>query len=114
MAFLVVGGTTVPVADSTPDVDTQEIGDRARAIDGTMRASITARKRVWTVKTRALTTSEASTLRTTLLSAPTMTATGDWLSGASVTVWPQVGKDTPVVASNGGFRIVMTFTLSEA
>lgn len=110
MAFLTVAGIDVRVVSGSEDPT--ETGDRAPAIDGTMRGAIIATKRIWTVTTGNMAPSDAATLRTTLLANPKCTATGDWLNGDSITVWPKVGKDTPV--DTVPFCVQMNFTLTEA
>lgn len=113
MAALTVAGVDVPVAaDGQPEEAWTEIGDRGAVIDGTPEASVRTRKRTWTVKTAPLTPTAAATLRAALTSAPSVTATGDWLGGSSVTVFPVLGTETPLPTVP--FTVQMQFTLAEA
>jgi hypothetical protein len=112
MAFLIANGVTVPVAPQNAKVTTTEIGDRSRAFDGTMRGSIIARKRTWTLQTTPMLPADAATVRAALIASPTITISGDW-PGSTVTVWPKLGDDTPVQVG-GGHRIVLAVTLDEA
>lgn len=111
MSFLTLAGIDVPVVTDQSSCDTTEIGDRARAIDGTMRASIISRKRTWTVQTGIMTSTAAATLRAALIANPTCTATGDWVNSGPITVWPVLGKDS--IAPLVPYGVVMNFTFSE-
>lgn len=112
MAFLIVAGITVNVAEGGARLTTLEIGDRGRADDGTMRASTPARKRTWAVTTGIMTSTDAATLRAALIAAPTVTASGDWIAGGPLTVWPVLGDEAP--GETVPYSVRMTFTLEEA
>lgn len=112
MAFLIVSGITVPVAPSGASRTTEEIGDRARAFDGTMRQTIRSTKRGWNATTRPLTESDANTLYNALLSTTLpIVCSGDFLGAsrncvATVDSWSYVRVAV-------GYRIVVSFTLLE-
>ncbi len=111
MAFLVVGGVTVPVAIGSPSRNVVEIGDRARAFNGTMLSRIRARKKQWTIVTTPMTEADATTLETALNGALPVACSGD-LTGA-VNTHPEITGVTPVKLAST-FHIVIAFTLFEA
>lgn len=84
MAWLVVGGTTIEV-EARPSSSRETkvpIGQQRRAIDGTMRESIIARKREWSFTTGLLTDAEKATLESKLEATPPLSCSGDALGGA--------------------------------
>lgn len=110
MPFLVVGGVTVNVATDASSRTVQEIGDRARAFDGTMRSTVRARKKAWSFTTVPMTDAAASTLETALNGTLPVAVSGD-ITG-SVNTHPEVtGRED--VAISGGFNVVLSFTLHE-
>lgn len=111
MAFLVVGGVAVPASPSDATEEIVEIGDRGRAFDGSMLASIRARKRVWTIATVPMTIAAAATLRTQLIST-SVSCSGDLLGG-SVTCFPEI-VSRPRAKIGATHMVVTHFTLSEA
>lgn len=111
MAFLIVGGVTVKVATGSPSRSVYEVGDRARAFDGTMLSRVRARKKEWTITTVPLLQADATTLETALNGALPVACSGD-LTGA-VNAHPVVTEVTPVKI-NGAFRVIVSFTISEA
>lgn len=92
--------------------DEIEIGDAARAIDGSYRSTVTARKRAWQVRTAALLRTDADTLEATLKGAAPLPCSGDLL-GATVQCFPELTSWTPVAVA-GGHRVEVGFTLHEA
>jgi len=86
MAFLKVGSQTISVA--RVDRDVEEIGERARAHDGTMRSTVRARKNVWNITTVPLAMATADTLETALTATASYTVRGTLVAtttAASVT-----------------------------
>lgn len=113
MAFLIVGGITVPVASSSsPTRSDDEIGDRDRAFDGTMRQMIVTVKHNHEGETKPITKTDADALVTALRASPPITCSGDWL-GASGSYFATV-REYRGVKVNGAFRVVVAFTLFEA
>lgn len=113
MSFLVAGGITVPIsANSTPSREDEEIGDRDRAFDGTMRELILGVKHNHAGETKPITKTDADALVTVLQGTPPITCSGDWL-GASGSYFAQVTEYRGVKV-NGAFRVVVAFTLMEA
>lgn len=108
MSFLVVGGVTVPVREA--DTSYQEIGERERAFDGTMRSTIRARKRVWTVHT--VPSAGIPAIYTALIAAPPVSCSGTLLGGA-VNCYPEVSSRAPLKAANGVYES-LSFSLHEA
>jgi hypothetical protein len=111
MAFLIVAGVTVPVEPGGGERGIVEIGDRGRAFDGSMLASIRARKRVWNVTTAPMSSTDMGTLYTALLAA-TVSCSGDWMGG-SVTCFPEITGGPPVKTA-AGHREVLSFILHES
>jgi len=110
MAFLTVGGVTVPVALSGASLKWVETADSAPAVDGSNRKTVLGRKRQMTVPTAAMSTTDAAALRAVLQLAST-SADGDWI-GASITVFPTLTAETPIKVS-GTHCVQMQFTLDE-
>lgn len=112
MAFLIVSGITVPVAPGGAKRATEEIGDRARAFDGTMRQTIRSTKRNWSATTTPLSQTDADTLYNALLSTTLpIVCSGDFL-GASRNCLATV-DDWNYVKQAATYRIVVAFTLYE-
>lgn len=112
MAFLVVSGITVPVTPSGANRSTEEIGDRARAFDGTMRQTVLATKRSWSATTAPLSQANADTLYNALLSTTLpLVCSGDFL-GATRNCFATV-DDWNYVKTAVGYLIVGSFTLYE-
>lgn len=84
MAWLVVDGTTVEVSvNDGSRVERVPVGQQRRAVDGTMRESITTRKKRWPVETALLTSAERTTLLGKLEGTPPVSCSGDLLGGAT-------------------------------
>lgn len=113
MPFLVVGAVTVPMAASAnPTRTDEEIGDRARAFDGTMRQTIRAVKHNHSGETEPMTKTDADALVAAIQATPPITCSGDWL-GASGSYFGLV-TGYRGVKTGSGFRIVVGLTLMEA
>jgi hypothetical protein len=108
-------GLTVEVARDEAERDTEEIGDRARAIDGTYRATRAAFKHAWPVRTPILLRADADTLDARLKGACPMSVTGDLVSasGATVQCYPEI-TEWHVLAAAASHRVRVGFTLHEA
>lgn len=113
MPFLVVGAVMVPMAvSSNPSRTDEEIGDRARAFDGTMRQTIRTVKHNHSGETKPITKTDADALVAAVQATPPITCSGDWL-GASGSYFGQI-TDYHGVKTNSGFRVVVGLTLMEA
>lgn len=111
--FLVVESITVPVAwPDGADSQVQEVGDRARAFDGTLLASIRALKGTWPIRTRPMDPNDADTLYAALISAPDLDCSGDLLGG-SMTCNAEVHGRPVITVANNERRAVLSFTLHE-
>lgn len=109
MPALVVGGVTVSVAPGGAREAVVEIGDRARAFDGTMRSTVRSRKKAWPITTIPMTQGDATTLETALNGTLPVACSGDIL-GASVNCHPEItGIDYVPIA--GSYLVVTSFTL---
>lgn len=113
MAFLVVGGVTVPVAPDGAQEEVVEIGDRARAFDGDMRGTVRSRKAVWRITTTPQTTTASDTLKTALITTTLpVTCSGDFIGGTENCVPEYLGRRAVKVGA--GHRMVTEFLLHEA
>lgn len=111
MPYLVVGSVTVNVAPGASSRAVEEIGDRARAFDGTLRSTVRGRKKVWSITTAPMTKANADTLETALNGTLPVAVSGD--TTGSVNTHPEVtGRED--VAISGDFLVVMSFRLMEA
>lgn len=89
------------------------IGDSgSRAFDGQYRATERAVKREWIVTTVALPLADADGLVTALGTGGSLTLTGDVVNNAATTVFRTLGGRR-AVATRGGVRYVLTFSLFE-
>ena len=80
MPYLSVSGTTVEVsARDGVTAEYEEVGDRERAFDGTLRSTVRAWKRVWPVVTIPITRTAGNALVTKLQGTPPLTCSGDLL-----------------------------------
>lgn len=112
MAFLIVGGVTIPVAwPDGEDNDIEEIGDRERAFAGNLLSSIRARKNTWSIRTRLLTTTERDAIRAVLEETPPIACSGDMLGGF-VNCAAAIHSDVMTTVS-AGRRCVLSFDLIE-
>lgn len=110
MAYLVVGGVTVEVAAGASSRAVVEIGDRARAFDGTLRSTVRSRKKAWSITTVPMTKANADTLETALNGTLPVAVSGD--TTGSVNTHPVVTGRTDIPTA-GGFFVVLSFDLME-
>lgn len=111
MAFLVVSGITVNVTNASKQE--QEIGDKARAFDGTYRSTIRTRKRTWTIQTAPIARATADTLETALKSTTLpLVCSGDLL-GATVNCFPDLSNWEATKQSSTAHLVGVSFSLME-
>jgi hypothetical protein len=112
MPFLTINGSAVPVARDSAQMQTEPIGDQARAFDGTLRSTRRGIKRRWQVTTAPLPADASATLQALLASfeAP-LVCTGD-LIGATVECEAEIGSVKYVAVASGHGETV-EFTLVE-
>jgi hypothetical protein len=114
VSFLTIGGNAIPVgAHTTPDRKKEEIGDRARAVDGTMRETIIARKRVWVVQSPPITRAASDALEAIVETAPPLVVNGDLVGNVNVNCFGQCSKWN-AQASNNAHMVILEITLMEA
>lgn len=77
MAYLTVGGTTIPIADEESERIDFEVGEVRRAFSGAPRSSVRAYKAGWKLSTPWVTRSSGNTYRGLLEASPPLTLTGD-------------------------------------
>jgi hypothetical protein len=82
MAFLIVGGVTVPVAVGQAAEGRPQLGEVVRAFDGSPRSSVRDALREWEIQTIPVTGSLAATLLAVLEGAHPITCSGDLLGGS--------------------------------
>lgn len=110
MPYLVVGGVTTEVAPGASSRSVTEIGDRARAFDGTLRSTVRGRKKAWEFTTVPMTKAAADTLETALNGTLPVAVSGD--TTGSVNTHPEVTGRVDI-ATSGGFRVALSFRLFE-
>lgn len=113
MAFLIVSGITVSVAQNSASRSKEVIGDAARAFDGTFRQTVRARKRSWKVSTTPIARATADTLEAALESTTLpLVCSGDLLGGTVNCFCPAVDSWNAVKQSTTHLAVV-EFTLTE-
>lgn len=112
MAIQIVGGVTVGLAFAPIEETVTEIGDRARAFDGTLRSTVRTFKRRWVQQTKPISSADATTLLAALRGAVPVAVTGD-ITGA-VNTHPEVTGIQYVPLGGGAFRVVVSYALLEA
>lgn len=111
MPAQVVGGVTVGLAFAPVEESVEEIGDRARAFNGTMRSTVRTFKRSWTQQTKPISDADATTLLAALRGALPVAVSGD-VTGA-VNTHPKVNSVTTIPISGGTLRRAVNYTLFE-
>jgi hypothetical protein len=112
MAFLTIGGTSISVdAKTTPDRKKEEIGDRGRGVDGTMRQTIVARKRTWVVNTILMLAADADALEATIEGTQPVNCAGD-LINATVSCFVMV-SGRKATATRGSHLASLEITMME-
>lgn len=112
MAFLVVGGVTVPVAaGSSPTLKYVQIGEVAPAFDGSPRSSVQSeRLEVEGIVTPPMLDAAAATLLAVLRGSHPITCSGDLL-GSSMSCVPTDIQTAPVHLSPTVRRRAVSFRL---
>lgn len=114
MPALNVGGSTVPVApEGGMEKHFEEIGDRSRAPDGSVRQSIRNRPRSWRGRTAPMSSGDAYALAVSLSCTPPQTAYGTLMPTTATSVYPELLGQTIIVGATGQ-RIVVKFALHES
>ena len=112
MPYLTIGATDVDVAADGVSEEVQNIGDRYRAFDGTMRSTVRAYKSVWTVQTVPMARATADTLQGVLEGSQPISCSGDLLGGTVSCHVEPLG--TQAVAGAAGAELkVVRFRLHE-
>ncbi len=114
MTFLALNGTTIPCRTNGVDVrDARHREDRARMFNGEVRVSGGAIFREFTITTAFENDTDYATIRA-LINSMTLplTATGDLIPDAPISVVPVPGSWTPIQTGDG-FRRQAKFTLQE-
>lgn len=83
MPFLKIGSLTVPVAVTGAEQELVEIGEIARAFDGTPRSSVRDHAGLWHFQTAPMKATDADSLLTALQGAP-LSCEGDFSAGSTV------------------------------
>lgn len=113
MAFLTINTNAIPVgANTSPDRKKDEIGDRARAVDGTMRETIVARKRTWTVETPPVTRAVADQIEGWVETAPPLVVNGDLVGNVNVNCFGKVENWNAKSTTNAHY-VIVKITLME-
>lgn len=112
MAFLSISGTTVPVPPDGVEVEYNDVGDRARAWDGTFRTTVTQQKRTYRVRTVPMSSGTAASVVTALSCTPPVPVYGDMLPFVATAGYPELVSET-MVSGGTGPRVVLEFRLHE-
>ncbi|GMV07360.1 MAG: hypothetical protein AMXMBFR53_36350 [Gemmatimonadota bacterium] len=110
MAFLTLGGVTVPVLIEGPDSEAVEVGAVEASFDGTPRSSVRAYKDRWEISTKWMTVAAADTLEAALKGTPPVAATGTLTGTISVLITGIRRTDRKFA---GGEYRRLTFTMLE-
>lgn len=118
MPFLYVSssGTTISVAAGSVRRNTEEIGDKSRAFDGTWRETIRGRVHAWEMETPPLTFADASSVWSTMNASTQPQTVGGGLvsSGSSeLSCYTRAVSWVPVLADNQN-RVVVGFQLDQS
>ncbi len=115
--FFSVGGITVPVVQDGASADRQEVGDRSRTFDGTLRETIRSRVNVWDAETVPMARQDAEDVQAVLESSTQpQTSFGDMVAGSTgdfPLVFTRLTAKTPVQSGNER-RYVFAFTAEES
>ena len=113
MAFFSLGGTAISISvGGDPKGKYDEIGERARAIDGTMRETVTARKREWNFETPLLDWATANTVIGLVNVGGVLVMSGDIVNNVNTNVFAHA-EGFDFVASRGGFQMKVKITVWE-
>lgn len=113
MAFLTLNGTPFRVQTSgASENEPTLVGESVRAFDGSYRSGIRAAKRTWTFTIASMPVADLNTLKTLIGLEATLTASGEFVGGASVSVVARLGT-VPYIPSGTDVRRVPTLTLIE-
>ena len=116
MAFLVVGGLTIPVStDGAQTKSPERGGSESRAWGGNLRSTTRWTKRGWQFTSTLLLEADAAAIEALVAPGDYLDCTGDALGGATVSCLVTVG-DAPIMrvaAAAGTFRRRVVLTLRE-
>ena len=114
MSFLIVAGSTIPVAAGSVSVQTVEVGDRHRSFAGGVNSSVTAVFRTWRFQTVARKTTDAATLYSLFsASSQPLACSGDMLNSTGMNCDTRVEGWRSVVGSTGGQMVSLDVVLEE-
>lgn len=114
MANLVVGGVTVAVARDGARETSQDLRDKIRMQDQSMRVFIigAGQKRQWSITTPLLSSTDAATLKAALVTTTLPVACSGDILGGSVNCIPTLTEYAPVGVA-GVIKRRVSFTLDE-
>lgn len=113
MATLVVGSTTIPLAQDGLSVTYEETGSRVRMFDASMVETVRARKQILACRTSLVSRATAETFRSALLASPPISCSGDAFNNVTTNCFAKVESLAPVQTTSG-LKWRLAFTLSEA
>jgi hypothetical protein len=92
MPFCTLAGITVPCrADATQEDAAVKTGYQGRSFDNTLRSTVYARKRQWTLQTAKIPLTVINSLVSACDSGQTVTMNGDIVAGVGVSVKVTIG-----------------------
>ena len=112
MSFLTVSGTVVPIKDGGVEIEYTNVGDRARAWDGTLRQTVTGQRKAYRITTAPMSSGTAASVVTALSCTPPLAIAGDMLPLGVSAVYPEL-ISAAFAQSGTGVRSVLEYRLHE-
>lgn len=111
MAFLIIAGIVVPIADSS-EPEPELVGVDSRTYGGGMRTTVASAKRQWSFTTKSLLITASEQLRSAVALGALVLCSGDGiLDGVTAVSCRVLITETKYVLVRGGHRRVMTLSL---
>lgn len=102
MAFFVLNGVPVPIAEGSQEDPEEQIGGSVRSFTGQLRTRVRARLRSWSLRTAELTGVDMADLLDELRGPGTVDVTGDWFNAVCRA---EIGAEGPVPGDAGFFTL---------
>ena len=113
MPFLTINGLAIDIAaDGAVQADSYTVGESRRMFDATLRSTVRATKRIWTMTSPVLTIAEEAALRALVANAATVSLSGDCVNNVAVPVIVTIGSNA-FVMDGLTFRRAPTMTIEE-
>lgn len=111
--LVIPSSLTVPVAPGGATREFEEIGDRGRMFDGTMRQTVRAWKDTWRIQTAPMTTATAASIISSLQGTQPMACYGSIIGVSSSTTANFYGQlvSEELTEASSGKRVTLEFRL---